>query len=88
MIPKTIPMTPPIRQRMMASVINWMRIALLGAPSAFLVPISLVRSVMETIMMFITPIPPTSNAIPAIREIANVICPIDLLFSSIIDCML
>ena len=44
---------------------------LFGAPRAFLVPISLVRSVMDTSIIFITPIPPTKRAIPAITEIAR-----------------
>ena len=33
-------------------------------------PISRVRSVMETSMIFMTPMPPTSREIPAITEIA------------------
>ena len=36
-----------------------------GAPSALRSPISRVRSVTDTIMMFMTPIPPTSNDIAA-----------------------
>jgi hypothetical protein len=35
------------------------------APSAFLIPISRVRSVTVTNMMFMTPIPPTSSEIAA-----------------------
>ena len=35
------------------------------APIAFLIPISRVRSVTVTSMMFITPIPPTSSEIAA-----------------------
>ena len=42
----------------------------MGAPRAFLVPISRVRSVMDTSMIFMTPMPPTSREIPAIAEIA------------------
>ena len=70
--PSTIPIVPPIIQITMDSTINCIRIELLGAPSAFLVPISLVLSVIDTSMMFITPIPPTKRAIPAITEIAMV----------------
>ena len=40
-----------------------MIISRLLAPSAFRVPISFVRSVTETNMIFITPIPPTSSPI-------------------------
>lgn len=40
------------------------------APSALRVPISLVRSVIETSIIFITPIPPTKREMPAINAIA------------------
>ena len=40
------------------------------APRAFLVPISRVRSVIDTNIMFITPIPPTRREIPAMTAIA------------------
>ena len=39
--------------------------ALPGAPSALRVPISRVRSVTDTIMIFITPMPPTSSEMAA-----------------------
>ena len=52
------------------SIINCKRIEPLVAPSAFLVPISLVLSVIETSIIFITPIPPTKREIPAIMEMA------------------
>ena len=68
-------MAPPIRQMIMASMINCIRIDWLVAPSAFLVPISLVRSVMDTSIMFITPMPPTSREMPAITEMAT--CTVD-----------
>ena len=75
-IPSTTPMTPPIRQRITLSVINCMRMADAGAPSALRVPISRVRSVTETIMMFITPMPPTSSEMAAMAEM-----PRDTVFS-------
>ena len=74
-IPKIRPMNPPIRQILIASTINCTRIEEFLAPRAFLVPISLVLSVTDTSMIFITPIPPTKRAIPAIIEIAVVIVP-------------
>ena len=43
------------------------------APSAFLIPISLVLSMILTSMMFITPTPPTTREMAAITEIAIVI---------------
>ena len=48
-----------------------MRILPFVAPSAFRVPISRVRSVTETSMMFITPMPPTSSEIAAMTAIAT-----------------
>ena len=42
-----------------------------GAPSALRVPISRVRSVTETIIMFITPMPPTSSESAAMAEIPS-----------------
>ena len=46
---------------MIDSVRNWNRIVEVFAPKAFRMPISRVRSVMDTSMIFITPIPPTSS---------------------------
>ena len=64
-------MKPPIRQRMTLSVINCIRMAAAGAPSALRVPISRVRSVTETIMIFITPMPPTSSDSAAMAEMPS-----------------
>jgi hypothetical protein len=44
-----------------ASIKNWARIADPGAPTAMRRPISRVRSVTETSMMFMIPIPPTTS---------------------------
>jgi hypothetical protein len=41
-----------------------MMISFFNAPIAFLIPISLVLSVTDTIMIFITPIPHTKSEIP------------------------
>ncbi len=43
------------------------------APTAMRTPISFVRSVTDTSMMFITPMPPTISAIAAIAPINSVI---------------
>ena len=69
-------MTPPVSVRAIASNRNWRTMSRRRAPSALRTPISCVRSVTLTSMMFITPIPPTSRltlemAI-AIRPIAAV----------------
>ena len=59
-----------------ASIINCIIIDLCVAPKAFLKPISLVRSVTETSIIFITPIPPTIKLMPAIPAIKAVkTCP-------------
>ena len=46
--------------------------SLCRAPTAIRTPISPVRSVTDTSMMFITPMPPTSSAMTAMDEISSV----------------
>ena len=70
--PITSPMIPPMRQMMTASTKNCALMEEFLAPNAFLVPISLVRSVTLTSIMFMTPMPPTKRAMPAMMEIAVV----------------
>ena len=55
------------------SVRNWNSIVEVFAPSAFLIPISRVRSVTVTSIIFITPMPPTSNdiALTAAMKVVN-----------------
>ena len=48
-----------------ASTRNWRRMTRGVAPSALRSPISRIRSVTDTSMMFMTPMPPTSSEIPA-----------------------
>ena len=60
-------MIPPKLVSTAASVKNWARILFFLAPIAFLRPISLVRSVTDTSIIFITPIPPTNKEILAIQ---------------------
>jgi len=64
--PRAIPITPPIRLSDEDSVRNWIKMSRLRAPSALRKPISRVRSVTETSMMFMMPMPPTSSEMPAI----------------------
>ena len=54
-------MTPPITERQIASTKNWARIWYGLAPTAIRRPISRVRSVTLTSMMFMMPIPPTRS---------------------------
>ena len=60
------PNTPPDKLSIMLSVKNCIRISLFFAPMDFLIPISLVRSVTDTNIIFIIPMPPTSSEIAAI----------------------
>ena len=57
------------------------------APSAFLMPISRVRSVTDTSMTFITPMPATTSEMPAMPARSRVIVPsISLPVRSISSC--
>ena len=58
-----IAITPPKKVISTDSVKNCKIISLFNAPIAFLIPISLVLSVTETIIIFITPMPPTNSEI-------------------------
>src|SRR5689334_21523247 len=58
-MPKMTPMTPPTADRVIDSIRNWRRITPLRAPIAIRMPISRVRSVTLTSMMFMMPMPPT-----------------------------
>ena len=46
-----------------------------GAPSALAMPISRVRSVTDTSMMFMMPTPPTSSEMPTTAEMTSVMVP-------------
>ena len=63
------------RERVKASTRNWARMSRPLAPTAIRSPISRVRSVTLTSMMFMIPMPPTSRLTPAIpaRSIENVL---------------
>ncbi len=63
--PAITPAIPPNSDTSTASTRNWIRMSLRRAPTALRIPISRVRSVTDTSMMFITPIPPTSSEIAA-----------------------
>ena len=57
--PTATPMAPPPVHKATASITNWVRMSRGLAPIASRSPISRVRSVTDTSMMFIMPIPPT-----------------------------
>ena len=56
-----MPATPPRTDSITASSMNWKMMSARPAPMALRMPISRVRSVTVTSMMFITPMPPTSS---------------------------
>ena len=60
-----MPMMPPRAEVTPASTTKRARITRSLAPSALRMPISRVRSVTETIMMFMMPMPPTSSEMAA-----------------------
>ena len=62
MDPSSTPTVPPNPASVTASSRNCVRILDWRAPMALRTPISRVRSVTLTSMMFITPMPPTSSA--------------------------
>ena len=57
--PTATPIAPPPVHKATASITNWVRMSRGLAPIASLSPISRVRSVTDTSMMFMMPIPPT-----------------------------
>ena len=60
-------------------------IVLLQAPIAFRIPISLVRSVTETSIMFMIPMPPTRREIAAMPPIISAIVLLTLSIVSMIS---
>ncbi len=64
--PIRTPINPPIIDNKNDSIKNCIRMSEAFAPIAIRIPISFVRSVTETSIMFIMPIPPTSNETEAI----------------------
>ena len=77
--PITTPIDPPISDSSTASSRNWPRMSLRWAPIALRMPISRVRSVTVTSMMFMTPIPPTSSEIAATAPSSSVNVPVTVL---------
>src|SRR5260221_7032871 len=59
--PRKMPMAPPNNPTAAASMRNWERISKRRAPTALRRPISRVRSVTETSMIFMIPMPPTTR---------------------------
>ena len=71
--PAATPTSPPTRESVIASTRNWARMWRLRAPTAMRRPISRVRSVTDTSMMFMMPMPPTNRETEAIAASRYVI---------------
>src|SRR3990172_8057271 len=74
--PSPIPLSPPPSERVSASTRNWARMSRRRAPTAIRRPISRVRSVTDTSMMFMMPMPPTSSdteAMALAQEVADLL---------------
>ena len=69
-------MIPPSKPMRAVSVKKIVSIVVLLAPIAFIMPISLVRSITDTVVMFIMPIPATNSEIDATEVRNNWINPI------------
>ena len=71
--PNITPITPPVTLSRIDSIRNCVKISMPFAPILIRRPISRVRSVTDTYIMFIIPIPPTISEIPATaaNEIVN-----------------
>ena len=88
-MPRMTPMMPPAMEMMTDSMRNCINMCRLFAPIDMRSPISRVRSVTETYIMFMIPMPPTTSDMPAMQERIMVMMPrIELSDSSIsvIDC--
>ena len=75
--PTTMPMRPPTMPSTIDSIMNCIMMFWNVAPSALRMPISRVRSVTDTIMMFMIPMPPTSSEMLAMAPKRTVIMPVD-----------
>ncbi len=76
------PNRQPMRLTTSASIRNCIMMLFLPAPMALRIPISLVRSVTETSMMFMMPIPPTSSEIAAMPPSSSESVPVTVLIAS------
>ena len=76
-MPSRRPIRQPVTEIMIASSRNCVRMSFWRAPMAMRMPISRVRSVTETSMMFMMPMPPTSSETEAMaprsRDITRVV---------------
>ena len=61
--PRRVPIRPPIQDKRVASRINWIKRVCWVAPNERRMPISLVRSMTEMVIILVIPMPPTRSVI-------------------------
>jgi putative ABC transport system permease protein len=76
--PSTIPIRPPDSDSVVDSTRNWVRMSRRRAPRALRTPISRVRSVTDTSMMFMMTMPPTISEIAATPRVRMKMPPVRL----------
>ena len=81
-----MPIAPPRPEISEDSIRNWVRMSERRAPSARRTPISRVRSVTDTSMMFMIPMPPTSSDTDAIAPSSIVSTPVICVAVEAISC--
>ena len=84
--PNTTPIKPPVTLIIIDSIRNCIIMSRSRAPMLIRRPISRVRSVTETYMIFIMPIPPTSSEIPATQASKIVIISLVLFIMLLSSC--
>ena len=77
--PEMIPIRPPLSDSVVASTRNCVRMSRRRAPAALRMPISRVRSVTDTSMMFMMTMPPTSSEIAATPIVTTKMPPVRVL---------
>src|SRR5439155_16116124 len=86
-MPRATPTMPPRPDSSTASTRNCRKMSRDRAPTAMRMPISRVRSVTETSMMFMMPTPPTSSEMPAMADNNMVMVPVTMLMMLAISVM-
>src|SRR5215475_256560 len=80
---KMTPPAPPTQQSTTDSTRNWLTTSCCRAPTAFRIPISLVRSTTDTSIMFMMTMPPTTSEIPTTNNDTEKITLVRLLNNSL-----
>ena len=87
-MPSAMPIRPPISDSVTASTRNCPRMSRVRAPTAMRRPISRVRSVTDTSMMFMMPMPPTSSETEATAASSSASTRLEASCAAITSCRL